>query len=271
VNDKETIERQREEFVAAFNREDVEAMARYASDDTIGMAPSRAAIRGLEAHRVFWSAGFAAAKSLFYMFPEELEVAGNTAVDRHRWVLDSMPRRGGRPVHDEGNGIWIWRRQKDGAWKVARAIWNSDVAHAALLSGSNSQVSEDLAGINQLIDRFVATVNAGDLAGWADLLTDDFIFMVPDAPKFVGKEMAVGAAKMAFFDPFVLKLANKYEDVQIFGSQAFAQGIFTLDRIPKGGGGTIAQPGKFLNYLRKQPDGSWKYTLVSFSYDAPTA
>jgi hypothetical protein len=57
--------------------------------------------------------------------------------------------------------------------------------------------------------------------------------------------------------------------VQIFGAQAFAQGIFTLDRMPKAGGKTISQPGKFLNYLRKQ-NGAWKYTLVSFSYDAPT-
>jgi ketosteroid isomerase-like protein len=76
---------------------------------------------------------------------------------------------------------------------------------------------------------------------------------------------------MGFFDPFMLRLANKYEDVQIFGAQAFAQGIFTLDRIPKAGGKTITQPGKFLNYLRKQNDGSWKYTLVSFSYDQPSA
>jgi ketosteroid isomerase-like protein len=269
VNDRETIERRREEFVAAFNREDVAAMQGYASNDTIGMAPHRPAIRGLEAHLAFWTAGFSAAKSLFFVFPEELEVIGDVAIDRHRWVLDSMPRRGGRPVHDEGNGIWIWRREADRSWKVARAIWNSDLTHAGFGVAAGPEVSEDLAGINQLIDRFVATVNAGDLNGWADLLTDDFIFMVPDAPKFVGKEMAVGAAKMAFFDPFVLKLANKYEDVQIFGAQAFAQGIFTLDRMPKAGGKTISQPGKFLNYLRKQ-NGAWKYTLVSFSYDAPT-
>jgi ketosteroid isomerase-like protein len=234
------------------------------------MAPNRPAIRGLEAHRQFWRDGFAAAKSLFFVFPEGLEVAGDVAIDQHRWVLDSMPKRGGRPVHDEGKGIWIWRRQEDGGWKVSRAIWNSDLSRADFLSGAEAEVSDDLAGINRLIDRFVATVNAGDSEGWAELLTDDFVFMVPDAPKFVGKEMAVGAAKMGFFDPFILRLANKYEDIQIFGGQAFAQGIFTLDRIPKAGGRTISQPGKFLNYLRKQSDGSWKYTLVSFSYDQPT-
>ena len=273
MNDKEIIERRREDYVAAFNREDIAAMAEIATDDMLGMGPNRPAIRGLDANQTVWRNGFAAAKSIYYIFPEELEMLGDVAIDRHRWVLDSMPRRGGRPVHDEGNGVWIWRRQKDGVWKVARAIWNSDLSHASLWStgGGGAEMTDDMAGINRLIDRFVATVNGGDAEGWADLLTDDFVFMVPDAPKFVGKEMAVGAAKMGFFDPFHLRLANKYEDVQIFGAQAFAQGIFTLDRIPKAGGKTISQPGKFLNYLRKQGDGSWKYTLVSFSYDLPIA
>jgi ketosteroid isomerase-like protein len=76
---------------------------------------------------------------------------------------------------------------------------------------------------------------------------------------------------MGFFDPFVLKLANKFEDVQIFGTQAFAHGIFQLDLIPKAGGKTMSLPGKFTNFFRKQSNG-WKYALVIFSYDhAPTA
>ena len=103
-------------------------------------------------------------------------------------------------------------------------------------------------------------------------MTDDFIFAIPDAPKFVGKPTALAAAKAGFFDPFTLKIASKFEDVQIFGSQAFAHGSFTLDMIPKAGGGpTIRAPGKFSNFFRKEPDGSWHFALVIFSYDQPPA
>jgi ketosteroid isomerase-like protein len=269
VNDRQTIEQRRAAYVDGFNREDIAAMERCVSEDIVSMAPNRPATRGIEAQRAAWSEGFAAAKSLLFIFPEELEVLGEFAIDRHRWVLESMPKRGGRPVHDEGKCIWIWRRHADSEWKVARAIWNSDFSQAAFASTLGGDLSDDLAALNRILDRFVQTVNDGDAQGWGDLMTEDFIFAVPDAPRFVGKETAVAAAKAAFFDPFVLRLANKFEDVQIFGSQAFAHGVFTLALLPRSGGKMLSAPGKFTNFFRKQSNGSWKYSLVIFSYDQP--
>jgi uncharacterized protein (TIGR02246 family) len=269
--DRAAIERRREEFVAAFNREDLAAMEGYATADTVSMAPNRPATRGIEAQRAVWSAGFAAAKSLFFIFPDELEVLGEIAIDRHRWVLDSMPKRGGRPVHDEGKALWIWRRQKDAEWKVARSIWNSDLSHAAFVPSLGDEISDDLAAINRLLDLFVGTVNAGDPEGWGAIMTDDFIFSVPDAPRFIGRDVAVAAAKQAFFAPFNLRLASRFEDVQIFGTQAFAHGVFVMDMMPKAGGDMITRPGKFTNFFRKEADGTWKFHLVTFSYDQPTA
>src|SRR6185295_15838251 len=113
------------------------------------------------------------------------------AVDQHRWALDSTPKRGGKTVHDEGKGVWIWRRQADGSWKIARAIWNSDLSHAGFLSSLGGELSEDLAAMNRLLDRFVGAVNDGDANAWAELMTEDFIFSVPDAPRFIGRETAV--------------------------------------------------------------------------------
>src|SRR5215471_3596473 len=268
VNDREIIELRRAEYVAAFNREDIAAMSEYATGDTVGMAPNRPSIRGLDAHRQMWGEGFAAAKSLFYVYPDELEVLGDVAIDQHRWALDSMPKRGGRPVHDEGKGVWIWRRQTDGSWRVARAIWNSDLARPGFKPGTGTKVSDDFAQINRLLDLFVAAVNAGDAKAWGDLMTEDTIFAVPDAPRFIGKETAVAAAKAGFFDPFNLKLASRFEDVQLFGAQGFGHGVFTMDMSPKTGGKTISLPGKFTNFFRKEPEG-WKYALVIFSYDQP--
>jgi ketosteroid isomerase-like protein len=271
ANDRESIEQRRADYVAAFNRGDVAAMAEYATADTIGMAPNRPSIRGLDAHRQLWSEGFAAAKSLFYVYPEELEIAGDIAVDQHRWVLDSMPKRGGRPIHDEGKGIWIWRRQGDGAWKVSRGIWNSDLPRADVRPGQGSKVSDDYNEINRLLALFIETINAGDAKAWGELMTEDIIFSVPAAPRFIGKETAVAAAQAGFFDPFTLQIASKFEDVQLFGLQGFAHGVFTLEMNPKSGGQTIVLPGKFTNLFRKQTDGSWRFALVIFSYDQPMA
>ena len=271
MSDREVIEQRRAEYIAAFNREDIAAMSQYATDDTIGMAPNRPSIRGLEAHRHMWAEGFAAATSIYYIYPEQLDVSGDVAVDQHRWALDSTPKRGGKPLHDEGKGVWIWRRQPDGSWKVERAIWNSDFPRPGFKPGPASKPSEDLATINRLLADFIRTVNEGDAQGWGDLMTEDFIFSVPDQPRFVGKETALMAARMGFFDPFNMKIVSRFEDVEIFGAQAFAHGVFTLDMMPKAGGATITLPGKFTNFFRKMNDGSWRFGLVIFSYDMPSA
>jgi ketosteroid isomerase-like protein len=80
----------------------------------------------------------AVARSHFAVTPDELHVAGDLAIDQFGWAVDSTPRAGGSPIHDEGQCIWVWRRQRDGAWRVARAIWNSDLASAGLWSGAGT-------------------------------------------------------------------------------------------------------------------------------------
>ena len=143
VNDRDAIERHRAEYVDAFNRQDIGTMTRYLAADIDAMAPGRAAIRGIDAQLQFWHDGFAAATSLLMVLPEDVELMGDVAVERHRWVLDSLTKRDGMPIHDEGKGIWIWRRQVDGSWKVARSIWNSDLPRASFCLGSEGEPSED--------------------------------------------------------------------------------------------------------------------------------
>ncbi|MCH7490100.1 MAG: hypothetical protein IID05_05335 [Gemmatimonadetes bacterium] len=33
---------------------------------------------------------------------------------------------GGDPMLDVGKGFHVYRRQRDGSWKIAQDIWNSD-------------------------------------------------------------------------------------------------------------------------------------------------
>jgi ketosteroid isomerase-like protein len=190
VNDRDIIERLRAEYVDAFNRQDIRTMTGYIAADIDAMAPGRPAICGIDAQIQFWHEGFAAARSFLFVLPDDLELIGDVAVDRHRWVLDSLAARDGRPVHDEGKGIWIWRRQVDGGWKIARSIWNSDLPRASFFPCFGVELSEDLAGINQLFDDFVGAVNAADPQAWGELMTEDVIFAVPDLPQFVGKQFA---------------------------------------------------------------------------------
>jgi ketosteroid isomerase-like protein len=129
MGDKDDIAKRRSEFVAALNREDVPALETFVTEDVVALPPGRAALRGKRAVRDFWREGIDAAKSRFQVAPGRLEVAGDIAVDEFRWSLELTSRAGGKPVHDQGKCIWIWRLERDGAWRNSHAIWNSDLSH----------------------------------------------------------------------------------------------------------------------------------------------
>jgi uncharacterized protein (TIGR02246 family) len=132
-------------------------------------------------------------------------------------------------------------------------------------------MSSDVAQINATVDRYVAAVNAGDVKAYGSALTQDVVFMPPDASKLTGREAVQAWAKKEFFDPYELRFHTKFDDLRVVGSQAFAPGSFTLDLTPKAGGEQIRRTGKFMNVFRKEADGSWKYALAIFNFDQPLA
>ncbi len=409
MGDRETIEKRRNDFVAAFNREDIPALSDLLSDDHIQMPPNRPAIRGKQGTSTFWGEGFRAAKSRVSAFTEDFEIAGDLATDRFRWSMETTPKGGGSTAHDEGKCVWIWRR-KDGQWKLAQAIWSSDLPQSGLWSGASAAASsgsgltagerdeiraiiekrwvaaslakdldtclamcaddivympadqpavrgrtalrtwlgqvppilrmtqaveqvegaadrafiranvaitfdiagtpadntfkmmcsfrkeksgawlidnvcwnadrpmasgaaspDDMAGIENLLERYTAAVNAGDVNAWGACSTEDTVWMPPDGPKLDGRAALVDWMKPNFFDKYKVGFSMTYDEVQVFGAQAFARGAFTNDLTPKSGGGTIHLTGKLSNMLRRQPDGSWKFAVVIFNFDKSLA
>jgi uncharacterized protein (TIGR02246 family) len=130
-------------------------------------------------------------------------------------------------------------------------------------------MSTDVAGINATLDQYVAAVNAADAEAYGKTLTDDVVFMPPDSPRLSGRQAVVAWVKRDFFEPFTIRFQAAFDEVQVFGSQAFAPGSFSLDLTPKVGGKQIQTTGKFMNVFRKQADSSWKYEKAIFNFDRP--
>ena len=139
--DREAISRARQDFVDAFNSEDDEALAAILTDDHVKMPPNQPPLRGRAASRSFWRKGWAQAASRFTATPGQLKITSDVAIDEFYWTMESLPRDGGSPVRDEGRSVWLWRRQPDGSWKLARAIWNSDLADPGLWTGGNKELA----------------------------------------------------------------------------------------------------------------------------------
>jgi ketosteroid isomerase-like protein len=134
MRDRALIARLRDEWLAAFNRQDVDRLDALVTSDLVQLPPNRPALVGLVAARRLWTQGFEVADSQLRFVSRELEVAGDWAFDWFDWMVTITALKDGVRSSDSGKSLWIWRREAD-TWKVARSMWNSDNANASFWAG----------------------------------------------------------------------------------------------------------------------------------------
>lgn len=117
--------------------------------------------------------------------------------------------------------------------------------------------AEDLAAIKSLFDARIAANNAGDGSAFAALFTDDAILMRGDDPALIGTE-AILSNHQAHHGQFTEEITGELVEVEAFGDWAFDRGIFTIKLTPKAGGEPTGLTARFIDLLKRQPDGSWK-------------
>jgi uncharacterized protein (TIGR02246 family) len=137
--------------------------------------------------------------------------------------------------------------------------------------GKQSEVGDveaDISTINNNIDQYASSMNAGDLNLWISLWADDAIQMAPDAPAVIGKEQ-IRAKYESIFPQFIFKMSISNEEVKIGGDLACSHGNYTFSMTPRTGGETIMIDGKYLSIEERQADGSWKIIRSCFNDNAP--
>jgi uncharacterized protein (TIGR02246 family) len=137
--------------------------------------------------------------------------------------------------------------------------------------GKQSEVGDvkaDISAINNNIEQYTSSMNAGDLDRWISLWADDAIQMAPDAPAVIGKEQ-IRAKYESIFPLFIFKMSIANEEVKISGDLACSHGNYIVSMTPKAGGETIKIDGKYLSIEERQADGSWKIIRSCFNGNAP--
>ncbi len=106
----------------------------------------------------------------------------------------------------------------------------------------------------------MAAVKAMDIPKLMTLVTEDVVFLPPGLPPLRGKP-AIEAMYKSFLPQFSsVDQQAALEEVEVAGDWAFAWGSETLVLVPQSGGSPIQMDGKGLSILRRQPDGSWKFS-----------
>ena len=122
----------------------------------------------------------------------------------------------------------------------------------------------DLAAIEKLHQEDIVATLSGDANLLTNLWTGDGVRLGPGAPAEVGKKAIHAGNKKALASGFkALSYVPEIKELQIVGGSAFEWGYFEAKIKISPEGEPLSYRGKFLRVLRRQSDGSWKFTRVS--------
>ncbi len=121
--DRAAIRQGDQDFARLMNAKDMKGVAAIYAEDAIVLSPNEAAVQGRAAIQA-WIESFPPTTN-FQVQIQEVEGEGDLAYVRGTATFTITPS-GAAPVEERAKYIEIWRKQKDGSWKIMRDIWNSD-------------------------------------------------------------------------------------------------------------------------------------------------
>lgn len=122
--DRAAIRAVQDAWLKAAGVRDTKALAALYNEDAVLMPPNSAAITGREAIAAFFNS-FPPFKDLV-LNQVEVDGDGNIAFARGSYsmtiVIDDKTS-----IAEKGKFLEVWRKQKDGTWKIARDMFSSDL------------------------------------------------------------------------------------------------------------------------------------------------
>jgi ketosteroid isomerase-like protein len=121
------------------------------------------------------------------------------------------------------------------------------------------------------VDRlFTAALIAGNAEAIARLYDEDALLLPPEALPVRGREGIQGfwGGLLRSYDVHLTVGNDRFE---IRGDRAYVVGHYRMETKPKSTEVPVLAPedGKFLEVLKRQPDGSWSYLVDMYSANAP--
>ncbi|MCK4941914.1 nuclear transport factor 2 family protein [candidate division WOR-3 bacterium] len=135
--------------------------------------------------------------------------------------------------------------------------------------GRESTREEDMVQIKKFLETAGEAVNQGDVEAEVSRFTEDGIYMWPGAPAIEGQE-----ALREWFERRFAKVEahidSRTEEIVVCGDWAFERGTSVVNIRQKDSNHFETVRGKYINILRRQPDGSWKIARRIRNRDHPT-
>jgi uncharacterized protein (TIGR02246 family) len=114
-------------------------------------------------------------------------------------------------------------------------------------------MQNDEQAIRDLVAKWMAASQSGDLATVLTLMADDVIFMVPGQEPFGKEAFAAGSQKMKGVR---IEGTSEIQEIEILGEWAWMRNRLKVTITPPNEKPNV-RAGYTLTILRKKPDGSW--------------
>lgn len=108
----------------AANRADVEGLVEIYAPDAVILPPGGPVIQGSETIRELFRQEFERFDTKLAFTTQAIEIEGDMAYRRGRYVWRGTPRLSGQTVETANKFLEVWRRQPGGSWRIAVDMWN---------------------------------------------------------------------------------------------------------------------------------------------------
>jgi uncharacterized protein (TIGR02246 family) len=123
----------------------------------------------------------------------------------------------------------------------------------------------DAAALRAVHDRFSAALLGQQFDAVAALYADDAVLLPPQEPAVHGR---AAIRKWTAAVPRVTRVVLQVDDLDGRGDVAYMRGTFAMTLEPEGAP-AVSVTGKYVEILKKQADGAWRFAVDIFNSDAP--
>jgi uncharacterized protein (TIGR02246 family) len=110
-----------QDYLRAFNSGDYKRVASYWTEDAVHLPPIGGEIRGRAALEEFYKQSHETMKAQLSDYSYESRFAADHVFVRESWTVTLQPP-GQETVSRKGRGLWIGRKEPDGAWRTFWAL-----------------------------------------------------------------------------------------------------------------------------------------------------
>ena len=124
--DMAAVGQARQQLIDAMNTDDVDGIMAVLTDDHVTMPADGPTPQTLAELRSWHDRRVAEYTFNYEGRSSEIHINGDWAIDHHSSTTTLTAIENGSTVEVNTKGLWIWRREADGSWKLWLSIWNSD-------------------------------------------------------------------------------------------------------------------------------------------------